>query len=245
MQPRAEIGVQSYTYRQFDVPAMAEELKGTGVRAVELWNGQLGPDATPAAVASARAALADAGLRVCGFGVCSLGSQDPQALERTLQFAAGLGAAYVSLDVPPNDEAGKAMLVEAARKSGLLLAIHNHGPGHHYAAAEQVLESCREHDERLGACLDTGHYMRAGQDPVEAIRILGPRVHAVHLKDFTEDGREVVPGTARLDYGALLAALKAHTRFAGPYVIEYEANPDEPTPVVREAVELFLRALEA
>ncbi|MEA2608946.1 MAG: inosose dehydratase [Chloroflexota bacterium] len=37
--------------------------------------------------------------------------------------------------------------------------------------------------ERVGICLDVGHYLVGGGDPVEALRRLGSRVTHVHLKD--------------------------------------------------------------
>jgi inosose dehydratase len=37
--------------------------------------------------------------------------------------------------------------------------------------------------DRLGICLDVGHYLVGGGDPVEAIRRYGPRIVHVHLKD--------------------------------------------------------------
>jgi inosose dehydratase len=35
----------------------------------------------------------------------------------------------------------------------------------------------------VGLCLDTGHYLYGGGEPVECVRRYGPRVRHVHLKD--------------------------------------------------------------
>ena len=40
---------------------------------------------------------------------------------------------------------------------------------------------------RIGVCLDTGHHLVAGGDPVAALRTLGDRVRHVHLKDVEGD----------------------------------------------------------
>lgn len=40
---------------------------------------------------------------------------------------------------------------------------------------------------RIGVCLDTGHHLVAGGDPVEALRSFGERVRHVHLKDVDGD----------------------------------------------------------
>jgi len=141
-----EIGVQTYTYRKFDIPAMIKELEGTGITALEMYPAHLGPATAGGALEDARRRLSDAGLRVCGTGVCGFSSDDPDAIRASLEFAARLGADYVSMDVPPDDAEAKQMLVSMAGDLGLLLAIHNHGPGHHYDTAESVLRSCEGYD---------------------------------------------------------------------------------------------------
>ena len=40
---------------------------------------------------------------------------------------------------------------------------------------------------RIGVCLDTGHHLVAGGDPVEALRSLGDRVRHIHVKDVDGD----------------------------------------------------------
>ena len=49
------------------------------------------------------------------------------------------------------------------------------------AEVERLVASTRP--DRMGICLDVGHYLVGGGDPVSAIRSLGERVTHVHLKD--------------------------------------------------------------
>ncbi len=242
---QAEIGVQSYTYRQFDIKGIAKELAGTGITALELWPRHLSEESPPDEVSKARKMLADGGLRVCGTGVSSFSSERPDEIRPRLAFAAELGADYVSIDLDPHDEKAKELLLQAAAELGILLAIHNHGPGHQYDTPESVLAACEGYDEALGACVDTGHFLRAGHSPERAIELLGRRVHAVHLKDFTDADTEVVPGTANLNYSSVLAGLREHTNFHNAYVIEYEADPEDPTPGMRQTVAILKQAFEA
>ena len=239
-----EVGVQTYTYRKFDVPSVIKELKGTGITALEVFPAHLSPATPPRELANARKQLADAGLRICGIGVCGFSSERPDEMRRTLQFAADIGCDYVSMDVRPDDSKGKDVLVRLALDHELLLAIHNHGPGHHYDTAENVLRSCEGYDLVLGACVDTGHFLRVGQTPEHAIEVLGKRVHAVHLKDFVDAQTEVVPGTGKLSYATALAALREHSDFRTALVIEYEADPDNPTPGMRQTVRVLKEALK-
>ena len=54
---------------------------------------------------------------------------------------------------------------------------------------------------------------------------------------------EAVPGEGRLDIPALLGALDEATAFRRPLVVEYEADPLNPTPAVRETVAAVRRAM--
>lgn len=240
-----EIGVQSFTYRQFDIRGIVSELEDTGITALELWPGHLDIDNPDEEVEQAQEVLQDAGIRVCGYGVCSFNSDESTTVAPTLDFAQNMGCDYVSIDVDPDDDTIKKVLVEEASKRDLLLGIHNHGPTHHYDTAQSVLNSIRDFDVTLGACVDTGHFLRADENPEHAVDVLGDRVHAVHLKDFLDAETEVVPGTGNLNYGAMLDQLEAKTHFNTAFVIEYEADPENPTPGMRQTVGVFKQSLES
>ena len=241
---QVEIGVQTYTYRKFDIPGIIKELKGTGITALEVFGAHLNCDMPADKIKEATKMLSDAGIRIAGVGVYGFASDKPEAMRKQLEFAAGLRCDYVSMDVGVADVKGKEMLVDLSKKLKLLLGIHNHGPGHHYDTAEKIAASCEGYDVVLGACVDTGHFLRVGQNAEHVIKVLGKRVNAVHLKDFIDANTEVVPGTGKLDYAKALAALKKYTTFHTAFVIEYEANADAPTPGMRETVSVFKKALE-
>lgn len=227
-----EVGVQSYTYRRFDVRRAIDETRAAGGQALELWPGHLPPDTPDAETQAVLDHARQRGVRICGYGVVSL---SPTATEPHLRFARRLGCDYVSVDVRPDDRETQTASVALAERLGLRLGIHNHGPGHHYDTAESVARVLEGQPEALGACVDTGHFLRANVDPLHAICVLGRRVHAVHLKDFADEQTEVMPGQGRLDLAATLAALQ-RSGFSTAYVLEYEADEHDPTPAVRQAV---------
>ena len=71
-----------------------------------------------------------------------------------------------------------------------------------------------------------------GEDPVKAVRTLGPRVFGAHIKDDVELGKaskNVVIGKGKLDVVGLFQALR-EIKFPadGSLALEYEANPDNP-----------------
>jgi sugar phosphate isomerase/epimerase len=231
-----EAGVQSFTYREFDLDALPGELRDTPVTAIELCDVHLAPDADEDEVTATVESFADAGIDVCGYGVVDLG---PDAeLDSLFAFADRLGVAYLSVDFPPSEDALALELVDRAESWGVDLAIHNHGPEATYATVSDVLDVLdRYSTDRLGACVDTGHFLRAGEAVADVIPALGDRVLALHLKDFDDDGVEVVPGAGRVDLDELAALLDTHTEFDRPLVVEYEADPENPTPAVVEAAE--------
>jgi len=231
-----EAGVQSFTYREFDLDALPGELRDTPVTAIELCDVHLVPDAPEEAVTATVESFADAGIDVCGYGVVDLGPDTP--LDPLFAFADRLGVEYLSVDFPPSEDALALELIDHAETWGVDLAIHNHGPEATYATVEDVLAVLEEYDDdRLGACVDTGHFLRADQSVEDVIPALGDRVLALHLKDFDDEGTEVVPGAGRVDLDELAALLDAHSEFDRPLVVEYEADPENPTPAVVEAAE--------
>ncbi len=123
------------------------------------------------------------------------------------------------------------------------IAIHNHGPeDERWRRPEWILEAVKDLDPRIGACVDTGHYLRAGVDPVKAIRMLGFRVWGVHLKDFDASSEEQIVGQGRLNLVETFQAL-VDVGFKGPLSLEYEAHMENPVPHMREGLAAAAEAL--
>ena len=95
---------------------------------------------------------------------------------------------------PAFDDAGWAALADVLHRIADEAAALGHPTVFHPHAATYV-ETLDEIDRllgstdptRVGVCLDTGHHLVAGGDPVEALRSLGDRVRHVHLKDVDGD----------------------------------------------------------
>jgi len=128
------------------------------------------------------------------------------------------------------------------------IAIHNHGPNARYDKIVDVLRAVESHDPRIGACADLGHYIRSGEDPVEAIRLFGDRLFGIHLKDFAEqqeNTRGVILGAGHLDVEGVFRALKQVNFPAdGCLSLEYEENPDNPLDDVRQCYAIAKEASE-
>lgn len=66
---------------------------------------------------------------------------------------------------------------------GLKLVFHHHCAGFVETAEEVRQLMKRTHVDRVGLCLDTGHWHYAGGNAVDAVREYGERVRYLHLKD--------------------------------------------------------------
>jgi 3-oxoisoapionate decarboxylase len=89
--------------------------------------------------------------------------------------------------------------LDAARRADVVLAVENHAD---LTADELAGLLDRVGDDRLGVCLDTANALRVGDDPVEAARLLAPRVRQVHLKDCAPDWDDPVTGPVSVPYGS-------------------------------------------
>ena len=72
---------------------------------------------------------------------------------------------------------------ERCRQENIVLAFHNHA-GTFVETPEELEELCQRADPALvQLCLDVGHLVVGGGDPVQAIQRYGQRVAYIHLKD--------------------------------------------------------------
>jgi sugar phosphate isomerase/epimerase len=83
--------------------------------------------------------------------------------------------------------------------------------------------------------------LRTGENPIDWIKALGPRVHDVHLKDFSDAKTEHVLGKGKLDVVGVLKALK-DVKFSGILAVEYELNPKDPIADVKECLSVVREA---
>jgi inosose dehydratase len=74
-------------------------------------------------------------------------------------------------------------IATACREIGLVTAFHHHA-GTLVETPAEIDRLCASTDPSLiGLCLDTGHYVYGGGDPVDAVKKYGSRILHLHLKD--------------------------------------------------------------
>ena len=240
------VGVQTISLRKYALPEVMRHLQGLGVRNVELSaSSHLAATASDEQIATARQLAAAAGLTITAQGVNRF-SREHAANKRVFEFAKKLGIRTVTAN-PQLDAETFASLEKLVAEYDLRIAIHNHGPGTLYDKLDNVVNAIEGRDKRIGACVDCGHFLASGEDPVRCIRTLGARVFGVHLKDIADFGKKsdnVVLGQGHLDIVAVFKALR-QIKFPadGALSLEYEAHPDNPLDNLRSCLTAIKEAI--
>src|SRR5207253_7562365 len=98
-----------------------------------------------------------------------------------------------------------------AKEYRIRIAIHNHGPGDkRYPSPLDVLRLVKQRDKLMGICIDVGHTVRIGQEPVAAIEQCAGRLYDFHMKDVTSataKGQATEVGRGVIDIVGVLKAL--------------------------------------
>lgn len=235
-EPGFVLGMQSYSLRSFPVDKALDDIQELGLHSVEFFNAHLAINSTQQQIDQMKEKLARHNIKLYAHGVNGFG-KDHEANRRTFEFAKKAGIRNISADPTPEAFDSLDKLVE---EFDIRIAIHNHGPGARYDKVDDVLKAVQGRHKHIGACADLGHYIRSGEDPVKAIRMLEGRLFGIHLKDFDEpkkNAKGVILGKGQLDVVEVFKALKKVNFPAdGALSIEYEEHADNPMPDLRECV---------
>lgn len=223
-----KMGSQSYCFREFSLDETIVKLKELGLNALEPYPGHFDFKSSPETVAEIKNKLAKAGVVVPAYGVVNFNG-NAESNRRIFEFAKTVG--ITSLSANPTRDSFES-LNKLVAEFEIAIAIHNHGPGSRYSTLKHFLRAVDGRHQLIGACIDTGHFIRSKEDPAEVIRKLKGRVHGVHLKDVDDKGENVIFGKGLMDFPDVFNALK-EVNYKGYCMLEYEADPDDPVPAMK------------
>lgn len=229
------IGVASYTFRSFGLDVLIAGTRRVGLDCVSLKEMHLPLKSAPEQRKAVAAKLREAGVAPLSCGVVYLPNDEP-GIRNAFEYTRDLGAPVMVCSFDP---AIVSLLDRYVAEFDIRLAIHNHGPGDkRFATPDVVWETIKDHDKRIGFCIDVGHTLRAGVDPAKAILKHRDRLYDVHLKDVDRaepKGGTLEAGRGVLDLKAVLAAL-VKIGFRGMADFEYEKDGADPLPGLAESV---------
>ncbi|MFN0056753.1 MAG: sugar phosphate isomerase/epimerase family protein [Planctomycetales bacterium] len=236
-----KMGIQSYTLREFTVQEALKMSVELGLRHWETFPAHIAVGTLPKYIADQKAMLDAAGVKLVAFGVVGFDANEAKARE-VFDFAKAIGIRSISAD-PTKDEATFKLLDKLVEEYGIAIAIHNHGPGHRYDKIDDVVNAVKDHHQKIGACVDTGHYLRSKESPVEAIERLKGRVYGVHLKDVKDATQFKILGEGDLDVLGCLKALQKQ-KYDYCLALEYEESAKNPMPDLQICMKNLKAALE-
>jgi sugar phosphate isomerase/epimerase len=238
------LGVASYSLRNFPRAQAIEATRSLGVRYINLKSVHLAYDASAAEFATARSQLAAAGLELVGGGTITFETDTDDGVKKYFDYARAAGMPTIVCTCKP----GVLPRIEKfARQYDIKIAVHNHGPeDENFPSPYDVLKAVKGMDPRMGLCVDLGHTVRAGTDPVQAIADAGSRVldmHAKDLRDFKSADSQCIVGEGKIPIGDIFRQLQA-IRYKGFVNLEYEIEPDNPVPGMRQSL-AYMRGVVA
>lgn len=234
------MGIQSYSLRGFSFEEAVGKAANLGLKRIEAFPGHLPATDDKAARDATLEMLKKAGVVLEGWGVQGFDGNEAVA-GRIFDFAQAMGVKLITAD--PSPEA-LPILDELVATTGVGIGIHNHGPGSRYDKMESVQKAVQGRHIRLGVCVDTGHVLRSGEDPVDWVKALGNRVRGVHLKDVKDGKQWTVLGKGDLRLEAFIKALR-EIGFKGVFSLEYEENAKDPMDDLKVCLAATRAAIQA
>jgi sugar phosphate isomerase/epimerase len=250
------IGCIVYTFDRFSLFEALEKTAEAGGSVVELSAkkrvSKEEPDvpfdyhASPEVIQKVKDKLAQCKLKAVNYAVIPFPSDEAEA-RKLFEFAKTMGIRAIATESPELLD----LMEKLVKEYDIMIALHDHprrpnDPSYRMWDPNYVLSLVKDRDRRIGACADTGHWVRSGLKPVECLRILKGHIISSHLKDLNEMGlraHDVPYGTGVSDIAGILEELKAQG-FEGNLSIEYEYHWENSSPEVGQCVG-FLRGYGA
>ncbi len=242
------IAVQCWTYRSFTFFETIDKVKALGINYLQPYPGQRLSEETgdllfdhnldDEHVRIVWQRLREAGISLVAYGVVGFENTEESA-RKVFDFARRMRIRTIVTEPQTDDYS---LIDNLVKEYSIRVAVHNHPAPSKYARPETVLERVEGKDPRIGSCADTGHWMRTGVNPVEALRLLKGRIIDVHLKDLDRFGErralDVPFGSGVANVHDILAELTLQG-YEGYLTIEHE-HPDEadnPEPSILKGIE--------
>ena len=246
--PNWRLGCQAYTFRHFSFTETIDKNASLDLKCIEAYPGQalsldkpdvaFGHNAPEEALDAVKAKLDSAGVHLVNYGVVPLPNDEAEC-RKVFDFAKAMGIETIVSEPP----LVALELVDAlCQEYGIDMAIHNHPAPSIYWNPDTVVKACEGRSTHIGACADTGHWVRSGVDPLEALKKLEGRIITLHIKDVDRQAPDAVDVPWGEGVGIMRKLLEEVWRqgIEPVFSIEYEKHSeDDPLPEVTKCVEFY------
>ena len=266
--PAAKLGwqlaIHAYTFRKFSIFECIDKTAALGLKCMSL-SGNVSLDGTNMVptlrltdkdAEAIKKAMAAKGLKLVNIGIVQLPPDEAES-RKAFEFAKKMGTDTLVAEPVPE---ALDTVEKLCKEYNMKVAIHDHPKPSRYWNPDTVAEAIKGRTPLMGACADTGHWLRSGLDPVECLKKLDGRVICLHFKDLVPEeskaqgnaaatgkkkkGEEAkwmhdVPwGTGVGNIEGQMAELKRQ-HFHGAYCVEYEYHWENSMPEIAECVQFW------
>jgi sugar phosphate isomerase/epimerase len=233
------MAMQCWTFRKLSFMETLEKVNKLGIKYLEAFPGQrlyknneekeFGIEMSEEDIENVKQKLNEYGITLRAFGVTNFENNEAAA-RKTFDFVKKMGIKVLVLEPKYDDYT---IIDKMVKEYNIKVGIHNHPKPSKYWNPETVLKNIQGLDKRIGICGDTGHWLRSGVSPVEALRLLKGRISNMHLKDLDQFGvkkaKDVPFGTGKANIHDVLAELTLQN-YRGTLSVEHERNDEQPDP---------------
>ena len=231
------LGMAGYTFLNFDIETTLKTLKSLDIKYLCIKDFHLKLDATDEQIKDFHAKCAS--YDVTGYGVGPIYMRSEKEIDTAFAYAKRVGVTLI-VGVPNYELLP--YVDKKVKEYGFYYAIHLHGPDiATYPDAKDVWEHTKDLDPRIGMCLDIGHDLRNGCDPVIDLEKYHTRVFDMHIKDVTDStkaGRGIEIGRGKIDFPALIRMMRK-VNYTGKCSLEYEKDMKDPFIGIAESIGYF------
>ena len=259
-----QMAIHAYTFRKFSIFQCIDKTAALGLKYMSL-SGSVSLDGSNSVTTvnlsdKDAKAIKDAatakGIKLVNIGVVKLPPDEAES-RKVFEFAKKMGIDTLVAEPEP---AALDTVEKLCKEYNIKVAIHDHPKPSHYWNPDTVLEAVKGRTPLMGACADTGHWLRSGLDPVECLKKLEGRVICLHFKDLVPDDpnaqdeaaatkkkkkkseskamHDVPWGTGVGNVKAQMDELKRQ-HFHGAFCVEYEYHWENSMPEIAECVKFF------
>ena len=229
-----ELGMASYSLREFSLEECISMTGRLGISKLCLKSMHLPLELSPEKIKSEVARVSSAGIDLYGAGVIYM--KNTEEVDQAFAYSGSAGLKII-VGVPEHELL--AYCNNKVKETGINLAIHNHGPGDEkYPSPESAYELIKDMDPGMGLCVDIGHTVRFGEDPIKDTARFIDRVHDIHIKDVDKaeaSGATCVVGQGVIDIPGFLKML-IKKKYNKVVAFEYEKDGKDPMVGLAESV---------
>jgi len=238
-----KVAIAGYTFVHFNLDETLKMMEEVDVHYLCIKDFHLPLNSTDEQIAEFHAKLAKH--NVTGYAVGPIYMKTTEEVDRAFDYAKRVGVKLI-VGVPNHELLP--YINEKVKEYDFKYAIHLHGPDIKlYPNATDVYEHVKNLDSRIGMCLDIGHNLRDGHDPIADLKKYKNRVFDIHMKNTTaasKEGKTGEIGRGVINIPAFVKMLRK-VKYSGACSLEYERNMKAPLAGIAESIGYFRGVIDA